>query len=86
MFDIQNKRGKQFLKTAGGIKDVFSFIIDEIIASYNTCFSYLKQNVNMLESAQIQYIDQCLRFVFYMYIFHNDEELVKKFFNKVRIT
>jgi hypothetical protein len=73
------------LKNTSGVKDVFSFIVDEILTTYNTCISYLKQNINMLEVSQIGYINECLRFLFFIYLFYNDEEPVKSFFNRIRV-
>lgn len=44
LFDVVSKRGKQLFKSSmsAGSKDLFTFLIHEIIHCYNTCQGYLR--------------------------------------------
>lgn len=37
LFDQTNKKGKLLFKNTMGIKDVFTFVVEEIARAYNTC-------------------------------------------------
>ena len=63
---------------------MFSFVISELLAAYNTAKTYLGERTADLGSEQAGYVDQCLRFVFFAYVFFADEPKVKALFDRVR--
>ena len=84
LFDIQNKRGRFLFSQSEAIKDVFTYTLEEILVAHNTSKNVLKGKVSNLPKDQILFINECLRFMFYSYIFFNDEQIVQGFFNKVK--
>ncbi|CDW71951.1 UNKNOWN [Stylonychia lemnae] len=84
LFDVTSKKGKIFFKTEISIKDVFSFIIGEVVSSFNTCYGYLRQQVSLLDMNQINYVNGCLKFLVLIYCIYFDEAELKQFFDKFK--
>ena len=84
LFDIQNKRGRFLFSQTEAAQDVFSYVLDEVLAAYNSSKNYLKGRVSNLPKYQVLFVNECLRFMFFSYIFFNDEPIVQGFFNKVK--
>ena len=84
LFDVQAKRGRLLFDGHQGIQDVFTYVVDEIIAAYNTSKNCLKKKVGQLGRDQVLFVNECLRFAFYSYLFFNTEEVIQGFFNKVK--
>ena len=44
LFDVQSKRGKQLFKAqvSSGSRDLFNFLVHEILSAFNTCQGYLR--------------------------------------------
>jgi hypothetical protein len=43
LFDVQGKRGRLLFDGHQGIQDVFTYVVDEVVAAYNTCKNCLKK-------------------------------------------
>lgn len=86
LFDVTSKRGKQLFSghVSTGARDLFAFLVYEIVASYNTCQGYLRQQASLLDLNQQTFISECFRFIFYSAILYSDEPEIKGFFNKLR--
>ena len=82
LFDTQKKGKSLFLNQ--GVADVFTFLVQEILTAYKTSKTYLGELVNELPNDQLQYIDQCLKFVALSQIFYSEEPPVKDLFDKIR--
>lgn len=64
--------------------DVFSFVIQEVVTGFNTCKTYMGEKMAEMGPDQLSYLDQCVRFLFFSYVFFNEEPKVKAFFDRVR--
>jgi hypothetical protein len=85
LFDCQNKRGKAlFGEDQYLVSDVFTFCLDEILTAFKTTKTYLCENTSELPLAQVAFLDQCCKFLFYAYTFYADEPVVKQFFGKLK--
>ena len=84
LFDIQNKRGRFLFSQSEACKDVFSFVLEEVIAARNSSKNFLKGRVMNLPRDQVLFVNECIRFMFYSYLFFSDEAIVQTFFNKVK--
>ena len=69
LFDCEQKRGK-VLFTNSGVQDVFSFILEEVLTAYKSVKTYLNECLDALPEGQLPYLEQCLRFLFFAYIFY----------------
>lgn len=51
LFDVTSKRGKMLYKSqlSAGSRDLFSFLIHEIINTFNTCQGYLRGQASFLD-------------------------------------
>ena len=76
LFDVQGKRGRLLFDGHQGIQDVFTYVVDEVIAAFTTCKNALKKQVSPLGRDHIFFINECLRFSFYAYLFYNTEEVI----------
>ena len=83
LFDCEQKRGK-VLFTNSGVQDVFTFILEEVLTAYKSVKTYLNECLDSLPEGQLGYLDQCLRFLFFAYIFYQDEPVVRATFDKIR--
>lgn len=83
LFDCEQKRGKT-LFTNRGVVDVFNFVLEEVLTSYNTVKCYVGETVGELPAEHVAYIEQCLRFLFFSYVFYQDEKVVRDVFDKIR--
>ena len=63
---------------------MFTYIIDELITAYTTCKDCFKRQVSPLGRDHILFLNECLRFSFYAYLFYNTEEVIQGFFNKIK--
>ena len=84
LFDVSNKRGRFLFSQTEAAQDVFTYVLDEVIAAHNTSKNFLKGRVSNLPKDQVLFVNECLRFMFFSYIFFNDEPIVQNFFNKVK--
>jgi hypothetical protein len=84
LFDCDQKRGRALFQNKSNITDVFSFVLNELLTSYNTAKIYLGERTSDLGPEQISYVDICLRFIFFAYVFFPEEVKVKQLFEKVR--
>jgi hypothetical protein len=69
---------------SAGAKDLFMFLVHEILSAYNTCQGYLRGQCNLLEMSQLSYINECFKFIFYSAIIYGEEHEIKSFFGKLR--
>ena len=83
LFDQEKKRGK-VLFVNQGVEDVFTFVLGEVLAAFRSAKTYLNECLDGLPEGQIEYLEQCLRFLFFAYIFYQDEPVVKATFDKIR--
>lgn len=83
LFDCDQKRGK-VLFVNRGVDDVFTFVLGELLAAYRSGKTYLNESLEGLAEGQIEYLEQCLRFVFFAYIFYHDEPVIRATFDKIR--
>lgn len=84
LFDVQNKRGRFLFSQSESSTDVFTYVLDEVLAAQNSSKNFLKGRVSNLPKDQIFFVNECLRFMFYAYIFFNDEPIVQGFFGKAK--
>jgi len=84
LFDCDQKRGRALFLNKTNVTDVFSFVLTELLTSYNTAKTYLGEKMTDLGPEQISYVDQCLKFIFFAYVFFPEEVKVKQLFDKVR--
>ena len=82
LFDTQKKGKSLYLNQ--GVTDVFSFVVQEILTAYKTSKTYLGELVNELPNDQLQYIDQCFKFVALSQVFYAEETTVKDLFDRIR--
>jgi len=85
LFDVQNKRGRFMFSQCEAAQDVFTFVLDEVLLAYESSKNCKICQVSSLPKERIWFINECLRFMVYSYIFFNDEEVVQTFFNKVKV-
>lgn len=83
LFDCEKKRGK-LLFVNQGVEDVFTFILGEVLAAFRSAKTYLNESLEGLPEGQVEYLEQCLRFLTFSYIFYQDEPVVKATFDKIR--
>jgi hypothetical protein len=83
LFD-QNKKAK-VLFTNYGVIDVFSFVVQEVLQAFNTAKSYCDGLIAELPADQQYYLEQCLKFLGFAYIFFADETVVRNLFDGLRI-
>ena len=83
LFDCQQKRGKA-LFTNTGVQDVFTFCLQEILTCFKTNKTYMGELVGDLPPEHVQFVEQCIRFLFFSYIFYAEEAPVKTLFDKIR--
>lgn len=76
LFDVQNKRGRFLFSQSESSIDVFTYVLDEALAAQNSSKNCLKGRVSNLPKDQILFVNECLRFMFYSYIFFHDEPVV----------
>jgi len=57
LFDCDQKRGKALFQNKANVTDVFSFVLSELLASYNTAKTYLGERTTDLGPEQISYVD-----------------------------
>ena len=69
LFDVTHKRGRALFTNESGVTDVFSFVLGELLTQYNTAKTYLGEKINELQSDQIAYIEHCLKFIFFSFVF-----------------
>ena len=67
-----------------GVQDVFTFVLGELLAAYRSAKTYLNESLDGLPEGQVDYLEQCLRFLFFAYIFYQDEPIVRATFDKIR--
>ena len=84
LFDLQHKRGRFLFSQSEAAQDVFSFVLEEVLTAYHSAKNVLKGRVNNLNKDQVLFVNECLRFLIYSFIFFNDEEVIQNFFNKVK--
>lgn len=84
LFDVSHKRGRALFTNESGVTDVFSFVLGELLTQYNTVKTYSGEKVNELQSDQILYIEHCLKFIFFSFVFFQEEKKVKDLFEKTR--
>lgn len=84
LFDLQHKRGRFLFSQSEAAQDVFTFVLDEVLAAYHSAKNVLKGRVSNLNKDQTLFVNECLRFLSYAFIFFNDEEVIQSFFNKVK--
>ena len=44
----------------------------------------LKKKISNLGKDQVLFVNECLRFLFYSYVFYNTEPVIQNFFNKIK--
>lgn len=59
-------------------------MLEEVITAQNSSKNFLKGKVSNLAKDQMLFVNECLRFMFYSYLFFNDEPIVQGFFNKIK--
>lgn len=84
LFDCDQKRGKALFTNKAGVTDVFSFVVSELLTSYNSAKTYMGEKLVELGPEQTSYVEQCLRFVFFAYVFFQEEPKVKQLFDRIR--
>ena len=83
LFDQEQKRGK-VLFVNRGVTDVFSFVLQELLSAFRSAKTYLNESVSGLAEGQVEYLEQCLRFLFFAYVFYQEEPVVRETFDKLR--
>lgn len=53
-----------------GVDDVFTFVLNELLSSYRSAKTYLNESLEGLAEGQVEYLEQCLRFIFFAYVFY----------------
>ena len=84
LFDLQNKRGRFLFSQTEAAQDVFTFVLGEVLSAFRTAKTYLNESLEGLPEGQVEYLEQCLRFLFFAYIFYQDEPVVRATFDKIR--
>lgn len=84
LFDVQNKRGRFMFSQTEAAEDVFSYVLEEVLNAYQASKNCNICKVSNLGKEHILFINECVRFMVYSYIFFNDEEIIQTFFNKVK--
>ena len=54
------------------------------MSAFRTAKTYLNESLDGLPDGQVEYLEQCLRFLFFAYIFYQDEPVVRATFDKIR--
>jgi hypothetical protein len=57
LFDCDQKRGKALFLNKSNVTDVFSFVLTELLTSYNTAKTFLGEKMTDLGPEQISYVD-----------------------------
>ena len=83
LFDCEKKRGKVLFVNAG-VEDVFTFVLGEVLATFRSAKTYLNDCLEGLPEGQLEYLEQCLRFLFFSYIFYQNEPVIKTTFDKIK--
>lgn len=84
LFDLQNKRGRFLFSQSQAAQDVFSYVLDEVLMTYESNKTCQKCRVSNLAKDHLLFVNECLRFMVYAYIFFNDEPVVSGFFNAIK--
>ena len=84
LFDLQNKRGRFLFSQSEAAQDVFSYVLDEVLMAFQSSKSSNANKVSNLAKERVLFLNECLRFLTYSYLFFNDEEIISGFFNKVK--
>ena len=86
LFDCEKRRGKSLfdMNSHGGVTDVFSFCLSELLTTVRTIKTYLNERIGDLEAERIAFLDQCVRFIFCSYVFYQEELVVKDCFDNIR--
>ena len=84
LFDV--KRSKVLFKneTSAGARNLFAFLIHEIVQTHNTCTGYLQDKTSFLDVSHQAYINECFRFIFTAAVLLPEEPEIKGFFSKIR--
>ena len=84
LFDYQGKRAKILFGEQTGIEDCFTYILNEVLDAFNTAKESLQGKVSALGREHLLFVNECLRFMFYAYIFYNQEASVKGLFAEMK--
>jgi hypothetical protein len=57
LFDCEQKRGRVLFTNKGGVTDVFSFVIQEVLTSFNTAKTYMGEKLTEMSPDQLSYLD-----------------------------
>lgn len=71
LFDQLGRRGRTLYEG-----DLFNRVLDDIVEAYNTVQEKFAGKLAGLGREHLLYLNECLRFVFYSYIFYNQEPVV----------
>jgi len=85
LFDLQNKRGRFLFSQSEAAQDVFSYVLDEVLMAYESNKTCQKCRISNMPKDQLLFLNECLRFMVYAYMFFNDEPVVSNFFNSVKV-
>lgn len=69
---------------SSGVTDLFTFLVAEIVNTFNTCQGYLKNSMSFIDLSQQSYINECFKFIFYSAILYPEEPVIKTFFDKLK--
>lgn len=84
LFDLGNKRGRFMFSQCEAAQDVFTFVLGEVLSAYESSKRCKICKVSNLPKEQVLFVNECIRFLVYSYIFFNDEEVIQTFFNKAK--
>ena len=85
LFDIQHKRGRFLFSQCEAAQDVFTYVLEEVLSAYESSKKCRLCKVSELPKDRVLFVNECLRFLVYSYVFFNDEEIVSSFFNKIKV-
>mmetsp|Transcript_35484 Transcript_35484/g.54274 ORF Transcript_35484/g.54274 Transcript_35484/m.54274 type:complete len:101 (+) Transcript_35484:2021-2323(+) len=85
LFDVTNKRGRFLFSQSTGTVDVFSFVLEEVLAAYDSAKHFLKGKVSNLDRDQVLFVNEGMRFLFYSFLFFSDEPVIQDFFNRAKL-
>lgn len=68
-----------------GVTDVFNFVLQEVLTAHNTAKCYVGEICAELPADQIAYLEVCMRFLGFSYVFYQEERVVKDLFEKIRL-
>lgn len=64
---------------------MFTYALDEVLTAFNTVKESLQGKIAALGREQILFVNECLRFLFYAYIFYNNEEPLTSYFASIKL-